>query len=68
MQKQLQGAISAIVKNRAEFYKLVVELERQTGKVIDAGDLETEIDCEYAGQEEASPDDARAILSFINND
>lgn len=62
--KDLSSIYSALVANRAEFFRLLESLEAQAGRELDSCTLQATIDSELAGCVSASEQEAiAAILS-----
>lgn len=63
----IQEAVGALFKNRADFFRLLEKLELVVGHEVNSNNLENIIDGEFSSQDEASPEDVKAMLNFINS-
>lgn len=65
-QETIQQTVSDLFTVRAEYYRLIGELEQQTGLTIkDDSDIGTEIDYNHAGKVYATPEDVAALIAYI---
>lgn len=65
-QETIQQTVSDLFTVRAEYYRLIGELEQQTGLTIkDDSDIGTEIDYSHAGKVYATPEDVAALIAYI---